>query len=101
MERRNKSLVMWRGDNPTNHFPNMMGENYKLGSGAQGLTSQSQQIMKAFRLDQKGKGGGGYREEDRRRRRRTVGEESWRRGDRCREERGGAGASQPHTQPTL
>lgn len=42
----------------------MTGENYKLGSGARGLTSQSQQIMKAFILDQKG---GGVREEDRRR----------------------------------
>ena len=52
---RNESLasVEWRGDNPTNHFPNMTGENYKLGSGARGLTSQSQQIMKAFLSDQK------------------------------------------------
>lgn len=45
-----------------------MGEkNYKLGSGARGLTSQSRQIMKAFLSDQEGGGGGASREEDRRR----------------------------------
>lgn len=62
--------MIWKGDNPTNHFPNMMGENYKLGSGAQGLTSQSQQIMKDFLLDQ----GVGWVV------RKTGGEKSWRRG---------------------
>lgn len=83
--------MMRRGDNPTNHFPNMMGENYKLGSGAQGLTSQSQQIMKDFLLDQ---GVWGDSSEDRRRR-------ELEKGDRRGEERGGAGASQPHKNPKL
>lgn len=40
-----------------------MAENDKLGSGAMGLTSQSQQIMKAFPSDQKR---GGCREKDQR-----------------------------------
>lgn len=69
-----KAPAKWRGDNPTNHFPNMTGENYKLGSGARGLTSQSQQIMKAFLLDQK-EGLLG---------RKTGGEEGrWKKGDGC------------------
>lgn len=64
----------------------MTGENYKLGSGAQGLTSQSQQIMKAFLLDQKR----GVREEDRRR-----GEKRKGGGGRCGEESGGAAYVEP------
>lgn len=83
-----KAPTKWRGDNPTNHFPNMTGENYKLGSGARGLTSQSQQIMKAFLLDQK-EGLLG---------RKTGGEEGrWKKGDGWM----GARASLPHTSPAL
>lgn len=55
-QNRNENLVEWRRDNPANHSPNITEENYKLGSGAQGLTSQSEQIMKAFLTDQ----GGGF-----------------------------------------
>lgn len=65
----------------------MTGENYKLGSGAQGLTSQSQQIMKAFLLDQKR----GVREEDRRR----AEKRKERKGGRCGEESGGAANVEP------
>lgn len=87
-----KAPAKWRGDNPTNHFPNMTGENYKLGSGARGLTSQSQQIMKAFLLDQK-EGLLG---------RKTGGEEGrWKKGDGCWVGAVGCRASLPHTSPTL
>lgn len=63
-----------------------MAENDKLGSGAMGLTSQSQQIMKAFPSDQKR---GGCREKDQR----TGEKGGWMRGERRR----GTSAPQPYT----
>lgn len=63
-----------------------MAENDKLGSGAMGLTSQSQQIMKAFPSDQK-RGGAGKRTREREKK------GGWMMGERRR----GTSAPQPYT----
>lgn len=66
--RRNESLAERRGDNPANHFLNMTGENYKLGSGARGIDIPISANNESFPLESEGGLG------------RKAGEESGRRG---------------------
>lgn len=89
--KRNKSLAEWRGDNPTNHFPNMTGEELQTWVRGAGIDSPISANNESFPLGSEGGLG------------RETGEESGRRGIDAGKKRGGAAAaaSPPHTEKAL